>query len=243
MVPRSAAKPPEEDRLAHAEGQKAAGGWSVVSSGTLPRGSVLKGVAASDARHAWAVGSRETAGGSRRGVIQAWNGRAWRTVAGAPPAAEYTSVSARTARDVWAVGRTGNYDPVVAHYDGHRWSRWPVRGLPGGQQVSGVATAGGRTWVISGTDVYVRTKRGWSGTRLADPDHGGALQAVRARGPNDVWAVGVDHREGEPGDPYQPRARRDHRPPHSVNTGRAVTVGDRAPTRPGRSPAAGRPRA
>ena len=108
--------------------------WKRVASPAPGHGSSLNGVTALSAHNAWAVGSF-VAGFSRRLLVEHWNGRAWRVVKTPRLPKDFTdaglaSVSATSARDVWAVGGMstcgcGPGAPVILHYNGRRGSGAP----------------------------------------------------------------------------------------------------------------------
>lgn len=95
-------------------------------------------------------------------LVLRWDGRRWRRERA--PAGSYWGVSASSAKDVWAVGTAWNGGGfVVSHFDGTSWRRVPFLPIP-----SATTTAAqGRALVLF--------------------SH---LEAVLARGPDDVWAVG-----------------------------------------------------
>jgi len=180
-------------------------GWQVVSSGKLPSGAKLFGVTASDATHAWAVGS-QPADGTTQAAIMRWNGSAWAPSDSSTGVRgklrKLTAASAASPTDVWAAGTGNDQGPAVVHYTGGRWTQVDTTGMAGSAR--GVAAVPGKTWVAAGDSVYTRTAHGWQATELADGDNGGHLTAVHARSRTDAWAVGVDHREGTPDDVYKP---------------------------------------
>jgi hypothetical protein len=111
--------------------------WKQVASRN-PQGpsqpNVLTGVAASSASNAWAVGYAIRSSHASVTVIMHWAGKAWKPMPSPHPGKlsgdELLSVSAASARDVWAAG---DYrDPVkpadktlIVHWNGRSWRRVP----------------------------------------------------------------------------------------------------------------------
>jgi hypothetical protein len=100
--------------------------WSQVSSPESGAGNstFLYDVAVTSATDAWAVGYG-TVGGVLGAFVEHWNGTAW-SIATAPPLSTLSSVSARSANDVWVAGGDSASAPAVAHWNGSAWSVTPV---------------------------------------------------------------------------------------------------------------------
>ncbi|MGR6997387.1 hypothetical protein ACU686_03565 [Yinghuangia aomiensis] len=64
-------------------------------------------------------------------IARHWDGSAWQVIP--VPAFEsgayLFSVTAVSARDVWAVGRTGDLQPIAIHFDGTSWTNVPLPGV------------------------------------------------------------------------------------------------------------------
>ena len=112
-------------------------------------------------------------------------------------------ISARTQRDIWAVGHAQNQS-LTLHYDGSSWSVVPSPNLEFGVKLEDVVTlAANDAWAVgwsgsSGSLDDVNVAMHWDGTNwtiVPTPQPGGTeidrLLAVDARAPNDVWAVGL----------------------------------------------------
>jgi hypothetical protein len=189
--------------------------WTAMTaSDTRHNDEVLASVAEVDARDVWAVGHRKRTGARSPQTPLAlhWDGAAWTEVPAAPTAdarAFFTGVAAVSSTDVWAVGRTGNL-PLVQHWDGRAWTA-VAAAVPAGTVVASLAgvsaTGAGDVWAVgsaSRTDGTGATlTEHWNGTAWtvvpsadAPPQRPGAraadhLDAVAARAPDDVWAVGA----------------------------------------------------
>jgi hypothetical protein len=183
--------------------------WRTVPS-TDPHPSLydrFDSIAAVSTRDAWAVGDYFTGreGGRQGAFIERWNGRRWRLVAAPiPRGAILWSLSASGARDVWAVGQTGDGGQLVEHWDG---ARWRVAPAPHPRAAILFAVAAHRprdAWAVG-----VRSRAGsvktliehWDGARwmvVPSPSPPAApgrrpyaiLRTVTAISPTDVWAAG-----------------------------------------------------
>lgn len=123
--------------------------WEVVPAPVPPGtiGAALLDVDEIAPGNAWAVGYAQILDGSipdpeggpseqldhYEPVVRHWDGTAWQSVA-MPAIAEswyLLSMTAVSARDIWAVGRTADLDPVLVHYDGTAWSAVTVPPVKG----------------------------------------------------------------------------------------------------------------
>ncbi|MCK2216047.1 hypothetical protein MF672_019920 [Actinomadura sp. ATCC 31491] len=180
----------------------------------------LYAVDAASAADAWAVGFVETAhgvngggDGPKKAAAWHWNGTAWSIgdLPGAAGTPSVTGVDALSAADAWAVG--SYYDPVApargevytAHWNGAAWTRVaaPAPGDYLNEVTSVSGTSGADVWAVGEWrdqgkgQVYHPLALHWDGAAwnsVAAPDPaggtGGALRAVKAISPTDVWAVG-----------------------------------------------------
>jgi hypothetical protein len=193
----------------------AASGWTIVSAPPAGQNAPLRAVSAVSATDAWAVGYHSGNAGTNVGakpLIDNWNGAAW-SAASVPATPGNTAlllaVSASSATDAWAVGRTqvnkSSFEGLALHWNGTAWSVSPgfsaaLSGI-GGASAVGVAD-------ISPTDAYAigdsaATASGslvqWTGTawsavtlpRPANANSNTTLSAISANGPDDVWIVGT----------------------------------------------------
>jgi hypothetical protein len=204
-----------------ASSARAAGGWTIVSVPPTGQNANLSGVSSTSDTDAWAVGYCCAAPNflGAKPVIDHWNGTAWSQVS--TPATGYstnslTAVSASSATDAWAVGRSEPYRytfyPLAMHWNGTAWAVSPSAVTALGGQL-GVAVAD-----ISPTDAYaigghlgsahtglVAQWNGTTWTRRTVPQPsnnnlGSDLYAISADGPNDVWIVGTYMFEVNPSD-------------------------------------------
>jgi hypothetical protein len=184
--------------------------WRVVPSpGVAKETSELLAVAAVSATDVWAVGFHRAEGSQNQPLAEHWDGRTW-TIAPppepAPGPATLTSVSVRSASDVWAVGtRQGERSrTLIEHWDGEVWSvvRSPSPGDPDNDLFGVVALKPNVAWAVGDFDrlAYSPQTRTlverWDGTSWSkvqspnvDPIDNW-LYAADAVGPRQVWAVG-----------------------------------------------------
>jgi hypothetical protein len=171
----------------------AVGGWTVVAAPPTGQNATLTGVATVSDSDAWAVGFHSGAAFTNVGakaLIDNWNGTAWSQVSvPATPGntALLLGVSASSATDAWAVGRTqvnkSSFEPLALHWNGTAWSVSPgfasALSPIGGASAAGVAD-------ISPTDAYaigdsaataVGSLAQWNGTAVPrDPAAAGQRQ-------------------------------------------------------------------
>ena len=139
----------------------AVGGWTIAAAPPTGQNATLQGVATVSDSGAWAVGFHSGNAFTNVGakaLIDNWNGTAWSqvTVPTTPGnTALLLAVSASSATDAWAVGRTqvnkSDFEGLVLHWNGAAWSASagfasalsPI----GGASATGVAD-------ISPTDAY-----------------------------------------------------------------------------------------
>lgn len=195
------------------------GRWTITPL-AVPRdakttGIQVHGVASLAPDSAWGVGAVYQGGpGVVMGIdpigalIEHWDGTQWSIVPN--PAADQdgavlTSISARSASDIWAVGRqvdqAGDVMPLVEHWNG---TQWTLVSAPAGNQRSGLfsisADAAGDAWAV-GAQTLPGTANAagvlvehWDGSRWSVvpglPDLGNTyLGSVYAASPSNVWAT------------------------------------------------------
>jgi hypothetical protein len=179
---------------------------------------VLADVVSVDATHAWAVGSegyspekpddtgtplilqRDEAGWARAELPAiAWHGR-------------FDLVAADSPSNVWAIGSTAAASPEdqathILRYDGTAWREVP---FPRGDSkdftlITGLTIAGGHTWMVGNrqSDVIIEEwdGRSWrshqspaecrtGGTSFGGMPNFCTFTAIKAFGPDDIWAAG-----------------------------------------------------
>jgi hypothetical protein len=190
--------------------QAATTGWRVEAT-FAARGSVtaLTSVAAVSPSDAWATGFNFKVSGNPKPpwqtVIRHWTGKTWRSVTlPAKIAREWARqlpvssvVGAMSARDVWVFGG------FQAGYLRLHGSRWSLGQLPGASKKSGALVQIDAVKVFSRSDVWAFGLRGQSTPYVAhyigrkwvrvtvpgSASGGGAIDAVAAVSPDDMWAV------------------------------------------------------
>jgi hypothetical protein len=103
-------------------------------------------------------------------------------------------VTAIAANDVWAVG-LGNGGTLELHFNGSKWTRYPVATANG--YFDGVASSSaGNVWAVGGTNWFSPSQtladrwNGRSWTRFSTPGSG-YFNAVATTSATNAWAVGV----------------------------------------------------
>jgi hypothetical protein len=157
----------------------------------------LKGVAATSASNAWAVGYTDITGNSQSLILH-WNGTAWRQVP-SPNPSKFSSVlfgvAATSARNAWAVGGGAN-NVLIAHWNGTTWQRVPSP-IPG--TLYGIAAVSASdAWAVGSLPTGGTLTLHWNGTawkQVPSPGPSGSLiyfSGVAATSASDAWAVGTD---------------------------------------------------
>ncbi|WP_112248561.1 beta propeller repeat protein [Kribbella monticola] len=164
----------------------------------------LGDVAVRTADDAWAVGAQWAPGALWSDLlVQHWNGKAWKQVAGPTPAredgSEFYTVAIQGGQ-VWAAGSgpgptEGSSEGIVYRYDGKRW-------IGVNDAISAASLFIYDIAPLSRTNVWIAAENGikhYDGQHWKDAAlPGGPSPAVHLRGlaavsPSDIWAVG--HRE------------------------------------------------
>ena len=192
--------------------------WSFVPAEQVSVDDVLEGVAVVTSNDVWAVGSTATIQSRRdHALIEHWDGTQWSAVIIPDPLGVdfLHKVAVVSANDVWAVG---TYEPnlqslpLAMHWNGRRWSQFPVPAHPTLSTVltDVVALASNDVWAVgqafdptipsrSSTFTVHWDGRAW--TRIVSRDTGrfnaDGFATVTAIAPNDIWAIGNDVAHGE----------------------------------------------
>jgi hypothetical protein len=131
--------------------------WKRVKTADVgPEANSLYGIAALPDGTAWATGIYDQASGhTGRALTEHWNRHKWRIMPAANPGSAddiLYSVTGVGDSDVWAVGTygdsTGFFHPLIEHWNGHRWTAAPIRGVSSAAHgsLSSVTSAGGDVW-------------------------------------------------------------------------------------------------
>lgn len=163
----------------------------------------LMGVTALTPRNAWAVGSLAVKTKNSRPLIEHWNGSSWRRVQSPNPRGpedELLAISARSARDIWAVGdyRTGGETrPLVLHWNGRRWQQVAIPSPRRGGALWGVTAIGAKDGWAVGMGARRALAEHWNGrawrvvaVRAPAGSPAPSLWAVSASSATNVWAAG-----------------------------------------------------
>jgi hypothetical protein len=175
--------------------------WTKVG-GPSTVGLSIDAMTAVSAHDAWAVGALHPGGhpnAKPRAVVMRWHRQRWQAASAPHAAQQLTSISARSAGDLWAGGyRNDVFGPTrVWHFAHHHWSTVPSRGLPPG--ITGkVITNNSHVWLVGEVDpgrriegaviaTYHPGKRRWS---VDDLSRSGGFVAGATIGSTRAWAVG-----------------------------------------------------
>jgi hypothetical protein len=175
------------------------GGRATASQSASPRAArlapafsgLLDGVAATSASNAWFVGNDD----ANKTLIVHWNGHAWARVAAPNPSPTndtLTSISAVSARDIWAVG-AANGAVLILHWNGKAWRR--VASPAPGEALGVVALSATNAWAVGGTGGGKALIEHWNGhawrSMPVPAPKSAELQSVSASAAGNVWAVGI----------------------------------------------------
>lgn len=147
--------------------------WSAVPNPGIGLVSVSGGAS----NDVWAVGAVHSY--SHTSVIH-WNGRAWRSFG--PSVGN--AVSARTTRDVWAVGPSSK---GAEHWNGRRWTVYKTPTGPHGREMEAVV-------VLSPSDAWAGgdVLEHWDGRSWKTVSTRIGANGMTAASAKDVWAVEYD---------------------------------------------------
>jgi hypothetical protein len=177
---------------------------------------LLTGVSAPDAGHAFAVGGRTSPGGRYRTLVEQFDGVSWSIVPSVNRGAGYSTlngVSALSGSDAWAVGvrelPSGAQAPLVEHWNGSAWSYVPSPFFRHSSQtdlIDVAAIAPNDVWAVGTYYSGVKHQRQlltehWNGTAwsivpAANPGSDLIFWSLTALAADDVWAVGVQGTSG-----------------------------------------------
>jgi hypothetical protein len=198
-------------RVLHWDGS----GWSVYPSPTGGSYAFLYSVSADSATDVWAVGLWTANNGAVHPLALHFDGTSWTQVPTASPTGGdvFNGVMALAPDDVWAVGYQEpppfSIQSLIEHWDGKSWSVVPAPALQGDNLLYDVSgTASDDVWAAGALGVTPPLTLHWDGTAWSVvpaaylPNTSFVLLAVKALGPDDVWAVGdwatLDYSKGGP---------------------------------------------
>jgi hypothetical protein len=166
----------------------------------------LADVAAISTTDAWAVGQHKHTGFKSpvTPFVLHWNGTAWSEVA--TPTLSFTrytlaAVTAISANDIWAVGKTFTGSPLIEHWNGTTWSVVNGPTVSGGSLTGIAGTASNDVWAVGAAGAQTLVEH-WNGSAWSvvpspnlPPQASGVaasdlLTSVTAVTTRDAWAVG-----------------------------------------------------
>ena len=175
--------------------------WQVIPTPNVETSrNVLQDVAPLSSDGAWAVGSFFDAEAQvERSLIEHWDGSAWTIVPAPTVGTGYQSlwgVSALSARDVWAVGRSserfGPERSMILRWNGRRWRVVEAPQFEHWSALEDVSAVSEReAWAVGnsylGSFIIRWDGRSW---RIVPSPNVGWLTSVHAISSSNIWAVG-----------------------------------------------------
>jgi hypothetical protein len=171
-------------------------GWKSLAVHTPPLSAVYS-VAAGGRSSAWAVGGYGSTDSPLPLVLHSTGGDFRKVKGPAVGSGDLVDVSASSPSNVWVVGTpppfSGARDPLVGHWNGHRWKAIPDPDQRGDNLFSVTTTGARNTWML-GNKTHSSNVGFWDGTSLTVsdlplPPHG-APQSIATGGPHNTWVVG-----------------------------------------------------
>jgi hypothetical protein len=172
-------------------------GWWFVAAPGAGQGWTLRGVAATPAGEAWAVGYRGP--GGHETLAEHWDGSDWSVTSSLDPSTdgnELHGVDAVDSTHVWAVGTKvgmSGFEPLIEFWNGSDWSEQAAIG--DGQLHAVAALSATDAWAVGTTEAGGTLIERWNGSTWsqvtgADPSTNDVLLGVAAVSGTDAWAVG-----------------------------------------------------
>ncbi len=156
---------------------------------------------------------------AKSGLVERWDGRRLRRLPAAPGATGFSDIASVSARDVWAVGESADYEPLIEHWDGAVWQSVEFGAPPvppcadpsscfvERPHLDRLAAVGSRdVWALGSiracdnSDCYAELfAEHWNGATwetvpVLQPVSEPVITDMQALGRDDVWAVGYDHK-------------------------------------------------
>jgi hypothetical protein len=162
----------------------------------------LNAVTSTSSMNAWAVGTFDNSGGTRRTLIEHFDGANWTRTASPNVGSvdsELNGVRAVASGDVWAVGfwaDTGGSDhPLIEHFDGANWTVQTSPHKKGAELLAVGASSSANAWAVG----YLESGAGpfaehWDGANwsIVNPPsiHSGRAMGATTTSTSNAWAVG-----------------------------------------------------
>lgn len=184
--------------------------WQIAGGANASLRNYLRGVAATSATNAWAVGYHDSGGTLpvERTLIERWDGSSWQVqpspnvgLRGVVYGSDLLAVTATSATDAWAVGYwvPGTLTaPLIEHWDGTSWKvvATPNPGVGECILFGVVATSATDAWAVGEGPNNEPLIEHWDGTSwkiVASPtlSPGAFLRGVTATSTTNAWAAGT----------------------------------------------------
>jgi len=186
---------------------RAHAGWNVSPILTPGVSQDLRGVAATSASNAWAVGYYDPNSGGATPLVEHFNGQTWSLSSvplGSSTGDVLNGITALASNNVWAVGSgSGTGGTLVEHWDGANWNliTSPNHGTDPSELKSIAAVAPDDLWAVgtysfNNNNDNAQLIEHWNGTSwtiVTGPDSGLTeviLTSVAASSATDIWMVG-----------------------------------------------------
>lgn len=171
----------------------------------------LNGVQALSSHNVWAVGTfcKTDCADPRtqHDLVLHWNGERWARVASPNPGSgdTLTSVSAASARNIWAVGyflgsAVGAVPALVLHWNGSKWARVPFRADKDVTLTAVSARSARDAWIVGYQSNPVSggahalaarwTGKAWRQVAIPHPSTTDFLSGIAVQSATNAWAVG-----------------------------------------------------
>jgi hypothetical protein len=170
--------------------------WRAFPSPSFAHAS-LNGLGAAGPHDLWAAGNGYSGGTPTRVIVEHWDGRRWRG-SRLPERASIHAVSATSNDDVWVVGSTLTFQPLILHRGPQGWAETSTPLADRFDEIWDVAALRpDDAWAVGaapGVDRETPLILHWDGTswtRIAPPaDLETPLSSIAAVSADDLWAVG-----------------------------------------------------
>lgn len=152
-------------------------------------GDQLRGVAAADITHVWAVGNGVGMSGATP-LIERWDGSDW-SLDTAPGEGTLYGVGTLSSTDMWAVGSDRDGHTLIERGDGSSWSLQTSADPSTNEILSAVAPiSASDVWAVGRSDDGTLLEH-WNGSTWTASSVGpGSLTGIAAFATDDIWAVG-----------------------------------------------------
>ncbi|WP_131738734.1 hypothetical protein [Actinomadura roseirufa] len=179
----------------------AAPGWRVTA--TPDKESGLRGLAAVDAKHAWAAGY-QVVNDRAVPVVRSWNGKTWTKMSlpSSVKGAYLGSVSASSSTNVWVSGSNGRSKQYWLRWNGKSWavvtSDQPKNSEPNAPKLLAIGTGDVWSFGLAGGGPFTGDVRHYDGRKWSKVKTPGYIAGASAVSGKEIWATGWINGPGGP---------------------------------------------